>query len=618
MGRTLEGIKTTAETLLQVIARRVFGGILTEFETQASAIFEQIQSDTAGLIELAASLGAAVTVIINAILSLIQRVFGLSIKSTNNLLDTIIGAIPSVTKFLLNILFIFERVAKVIIGVISLADIFRLIVLDIYQGITTLLRLILKGFQIVFGLISELRTLLGIDLLENSQSGIDSFSNDLRELDKLLRFDRIRDNVERIGVLLAGIITGPSISEQTTAAFSAFYGEYLKNSERIEARTKAEEAALRNIITARRIDLSTNIEVTGELLKQARALRSQVSSVKEVVQLSLRGGINQGVSNLLSRNILELEESLRTQINTLSDQLGTNILDITRTRISGVISDTEQIKKLVAQNMNLRGEIAALAADLIGLNKIFAQIGATTAATLGQIGRDLLLGGVFKNLFALLTVEGAQLQSLFEGITTSIKNFITSAEGQVAVLAAVGNAISGAIKSLLSGSESFGASLKRLLGDLLIALGEALIIAGSVSVLFGLITLNGKLIADGLIAIAVGTGAIAAGLALGGGGGLGQGASSGGGGGAAAAGGTREFAFSEALVNVQQATSDLSSATDNLDKVTATFSGIAPGQVVEKGLTEQGGATRVLSRDVQSGRNLSSAAATGSVLQGRT
>ena len=209
------------------------------------------------------------------------------------------------------------------------------------------------------------------------------------------------------------------------------------------------------------------------------------------------------------------------------------------------------------------------------------------------------------------------MRSLFSGITADIKAFVASAAGQAAIFAAIGNTIATGIRNAIQGTESFGQSLKRLLGDLLIALGEMLIVAGSVSVLFGILTLNAVMIGQGLIAIAVGAGAIAAGVALGGGGG----ASSGAGGGGASAGASpsiREFAFSEAAINVQQAANDLVVATENLDKVTGTFSGVAPGQVVEKGLAEQGGATRVLARDAQSGRSLTSAVATGSVLQGRT
>ena len=621
LGRTLEGIKTTALTLLQVIARRAFGGLLIDFETRASAIFEQIATDTMRLNGLAASLGAGVTVILNAILSTIQRILGITFKETDNLLDLVTDAIPRVTKLFLTILFAVERIVKIIIGIGSALDILLVVLIDVYELVRFILRLIFTGAALIFRLISDLASklgFLGVELTEGLQDGLNSFADGLARLDEVTRFDRVRENILRIAEIFSSFVLGPTIEDQVEQAFEGgFFGAFLDNLARIVAAQAAQEAALRDIISARRVDLTTNIRITDELLKQSRALRSQISSVKEVLQLSLRGGGDRGISNLIGRNILQLEENARSQIEVLARRLQTNEIALQRARTPGVIADAAQIEKLTQQQRQLRSEIAALAADLIGLNAIFAQIGRTTSAVLGQIAADLLLGGVFKNLFAILTDEAVNLRSLFDGITTSILNFIKSAEGQIAILASIGNALAGAIKSVLSGSESFGQSLKRLLGDLLIAIGQALIVAGAVSVLFGLITLNGAMIASGIIAIAIGTGAIAAGLALGGGGGV-QRSSGGGGGGAGAGAGVREFNFNEALIDVQQATSDLTSATENLNNVTGTFAGVAPGEVVGRGLAEQGGATRVLTRDVQGGRNLSAAVEAGHALQGRT
>ena len=621
LGRTLEGIKTTALTLLQVIARRAFGGILVDFENRASAVFEQIVSDTMRLNNLAAFLGAAVTVILNAILGIIQRIFGITFRETTNILDLITDAIPLVTKGFLSILFAGERIVKILIGAGSILDILLVILLDVYDLVRFILQLIFRGVELVFRLIAELARklgFLGIKLTEGLQSGLKGFNDELARLGEVTRFDRIRANLKRVTEIFAGFVLGPTIEDQVEQAFgSGFFAEHLSNLARIVASQKEQEAALRDIVSARRIDLTTNIQITDELLKQSRALRSQISSVKEVLRLALRGGVDRGISNLLGRNILELEEQARDTIGKLVAQLNTNRVALERARTPGVIADETQIKKLEQQQMQIQGEIAATAADLIGLTALFAEFGRTTTAVLGRLAADLILGGVFKNLFIALTSDAAQLKSLFDGVIGSIKDFITSAEGQIAILGAIGNALAGAIKAALSGSESFGQSLKRLLGDLLIAIGQALIVAGSVSVLFGLLTLNGQMIASGIIAIAIGTGAIAAGLALGGGGGVQSSPSSGGGGGAAGSG-VREFSFDEALINVQQATSNLNAATENLESVAGSFSGVAPGQVVMRGLSEEGGATRVLSRDVQSGRNLTAAAAAGRVLQGRT
>ena len=491
--------------------------------------------------------------------------------------------------------------------------------MDIYDLVRLIIDITLRGLgfiaDFVSSLASSLTQLLGLSaIFTDLETGLGSLRD---SIDSVTRFESIRENVKQLRQLFAELFTGPDTAEQAAALFNSLFGpEFERNLDRILTARAAEEAATKNIQSLRRVDLETNIKITSELLKQSRALRSQVSSIGEVVRLSLAGGFAGGVASQITGSIVQVTENIELQISTLGKQLQQNIFDLSRATQFGTIADTQQIEKLTQLITQQRGEIAALTADLVALDAIFAQIGNITLRDLSQVFEQFVFGNVFRNLFDALLEGGDRLRSLFSGIIADMKAFVTSAAGQAAIFAAIGQTIATGIRNAIQGTESFGASLKRLLGDLLIALGEMLIVAGSVSVLFGLLTLNAVMIGQGLIAIAVGAGAIAAGIALGGGGGASSGADGGGAGQAAPS--IREFAFSEAAINVQQATNDLVIATENLDRVTETFSGVQPGQVVEKGLSEQGGATRVLMRDAQSGRNLSAAASAGSVLQGRT
>ena len=94
LARTLEGLKTTFVTLLQVIARRAFAGLLAGLEARVGDIFDKIQSDVTGLNLLAASLAAAVKVSVAAIGDIIERVFGVTLSNTENLLQGVTNAIP--------------------------------------------------------------------------------------------------------------------------------------------------------------------------------------------------------------------------------------------------------------------------------------------------------------------------------------------------------------------------------------------------------------------------------------------------------------------------------------------------------------------------------------------
>ena len=379
LGKTLEGIKTTAQTILQVIARRAFGGILVDFEQRAAAFFVRIQEDIARLDTLAATLGAAATIGITALIAAIRRAFGITISETDNLIQIIIDGIPFITKLIVRIIFLSERAVKIIFGIGDVIGILAALLLDIYDLVRLIIDITLRGLSLVAEFISSLAgslaQLLGLnEIFADLETGLVSLND---SIDSVTRFESIRENVRQLRQLFAELFTGPDTAEQAAALFNSLFGpEFERNLDRILTARAAEEAATKNIQSLRRVDLETNIRITSELLKQSRALRSQVSSISDLVRLSLQGGlIGRGVSSLIAGGTTQLIENIENQISTLGKALRDNVIALDLATDFGVIADTQQIEKLTQLIIQQRGEIAALSADLIALDAIFAQIG---------------------------------------------------------------------------------------------------------------------------------------------------------------------------------------------------------------------------------------------------
>ena len=204
LGKTLEGIKTTAQTILQVIARRAFGGILVDFEQRASAFFIRIQDDIARLDILAASLGAAATVGITALIAAIRRAFGITITETDNLIQIIIDGIPFITKLIVRIIFLAERAVKIIFGVGDAVGIVAALFLDIYDIVRLIISVTIQGLSLIAEFISSLAgslaQLLGLSaIFANLQTGLGSLRD---SIDTVTRFDNIRENVRQLKSLV--------------------------------------------------------------------------------------------------------------------------------------------------------------------------------------------------------------------------------------------------------------------------------------------------------------------------------------------------------------------------------------------------------------------------------
>ena len=157
---------------------------------------------------------------------------------------------------------------------------------------------------------------------------------------------------------------------------------------------------------------------------------------------------------------------------------------------------------------------------------------------------------------------------------------------------------------MFRGIQGFGQTMKDFLATLLLSIGQAVIAMGVAAVAAGVLTLNGELVARGLIAIAAGAAAIAASVALGGGGG-GAGTAVGGAGATA----VPTFAFDQSQIDVQpsfiQATDNLNESAAEFRTATDRLTSMPPSEVVMTGNNQMGGATRVLSTDLKKGRSIS-------------
>ena len=493
-----------------------------------------------------------------------------------------------ITAFFLRVLFIIEDVINALKIVVEILKIVGNIVLLILKG----LRLILDAVVFIIGLIPGTSGLLSV-----LYSTLADFDNVIGDVTK---------NIGRIADLAKGLIFGSSVEARVQAAIAGYTKARADALERIAQEQRDIEAAENNISSKRRIDLTTLIRTTSEMLKQSAVLRSQASSLKQIIGLTLQGGIPRGVSALVSGNVIGIADQIEAQIKRLGEIIVTAEFQLNQIDLFDTIGDPAQVKKLELLVERVKGEVLALGADLIALKAIFADIAETTVAAFTSILTRIAGSTVFQNLFSFLRGEAKNFGSIFEGLIVNIKAFLTSAEGQVALIAAIGNALSTSITQAIQGAKSLGEALKGILGSILITIGQLLIQMGSASIIFGIITLNAQAVAYGLIAIAAGAAAIAVGTAVGGSGGGGGG---GGGGGSAAPTGTPTFAFNQQNIVTQQlsqATEDLRISSENLDTATKSIGGVKPGEVFMKGSEQAGGITRVLANDARRGDRFTS------------
>jgi hypothetical protein len=195
--------------------------------------------------------------------------------------------------------------------------------------------------------------------------------------------------------------------------------------------------------------------------------------------------------------------------------------------------------------------------------------------------------------------KGSNIVGFLKDVGTQLKAV------KLQLIQAFGQAFANAIQGLITGTSG----LKQAIGGLMMAIGNLAIAMGTVMLLSGFFFPNPGSVVGGLKLIAAGAAIIALGAVLGGSGpSLGA---AGGGSGAAPKTEIPTFTFQQEQVNVQQgqlvatSTANLVQATDNFNAATSRFMSMPAGEVVVMGNDQKGGAARILSTDLKTGKAIS-------------
>ena len=602
LARTLSGLRTTFITLLQVIARRAFGSLLEEFENRVGDLFDEIQADVAGLNAIAARLGAAVQTFIDAFLGVIERVFGVAFSNTDDILQRITDAIPTITRGFLRILFILENVGKVV----------RIIGL-LLSSVGAILSLVFNGLKSIFDLLVGL-----ISLLPGAGSLVDALASKVADFDD--RIALVVDNFRQIAAFANDLFFGSDVDERIEASMARFAEREASLAAQIAQDQRDQEEAQQRINALNRIDLEVQIRITSQISKQSQAVRSQVSSLLQVIRLSAQGGgLPRGIRSSLIGNASELRDLVESQIRTVGIALRRATFALSEALAPRNIADPDQVERLRLQITRLKGELSALGSDLIAITGLFADLGNVDLTALFQVLGGNVIGKALENIFNALEKEGPLLINLFEGITTSITNFITNNENLVTFIAAIGNSVAQTITQVIQSGESFGTAVRKIFGNILILMGQFAVALGTIAILAGLFTLNSTYVAIGLGLVAAGTAAIALGAALSGGGASGGGGGGGGGGGSAGDA-TPTSTFTQQQIETQQhfseAAESLRESSENINAATENIQGVGPDQVLIRGAEKMGGITRVLADDARRSDRFSSTRAAARAFRG--
>lgn len=592
--RTFEGLKTTLETFLQLLAKRALSGIFEEAEDKISALFDELRANQGLFNLLAATIASSFRAVSDAILGIASDDVGLRFDSVQEFLLSMIRLIPKVTGGIIALMLQFRNLSFLIIGVV--------------QAIRALTEAIFLGTQVSLPeLFRDGRT-----ASEFMQSILDSAK-------------QVRELFKSSGVNLAKFLQSLSGSVEAQRMMAGILRVTLAELERIREEQRLINEAQNTLNTLRRVDLTIIIGENSELLKRNRLIRQSVSSVTQLLALSRSGALSaiSGVS-LVPNAAVARSQALKS-LQELQAKLGPARVELAQALDPSVLSDPDQIEKLTNQIVQLQSAINATAAQVAGLQASFASLADTTVNDIARIFNEIASGKVLQDIFETFEINklisslgiieevGGKLmgfQITIKDVLVSIKEFITSTEGLIKIFSALGNAVSDAVTKAFEGTKGFGEALKEIFGSFITLIGQALIELGVSMVAMGTIGAilgvpnAGKMIVAGLIAMATGAGLIALGVKLSGGGG------GGGGGGAGAGGGdTPTFSFEQSLVDVQQAfiaaSDNLNESSAQLQSVTDSFTSMPPSEVILTGNDQLGGASRVLAIDLRKGTRAS-------------
>ena len=343
--------------------------------------------------------------------------------------------------------------------------------------------------------------------------------------------------------------------------------------------------------------------------KVTRALRDATFQVEVLSDRNRARGANAAAVLLLEQQLLDilnnqavaLERQLRLEQQRREtrqlqerfrlEQRGITIRGFAPVGVRGLLDERSKLQSQLESGEGTEADLVGLGRDLAGVEDQLQSI-FNRASSVADV-----VGGAMTRAFLDLLDKGGGIKAFLKDISAGLR------EVGEQLLFAFGTALANAITGLIQGTQG----IKGAIGGLIIAVGNLAIAFGTVLLLIGLIPGFQSNIPLGLALIAAGTGLIAFGSLLGG-----SGDTLGAGGQAAAADNQiPTFNFQQEQVNVQQGqqvattTANLVTATDNMNAATSRFKSMPAGEVVVVGNEQKGGAARILSTDLKTGKAIS-------------
>ena len=679
LGRTFDGLKTTAQSMLQLFARRAFTNIFDEARLAVAALFDRITADTVQFDRTAAAVSASVRTIFGYYAKWIKEDLGLAFTDANNLMKEIEARAPKAVGFIIRWS---HRIRILIHFILGLLEVINLAVSTVIEGFTFLIRL---GERVLWSWPFEVRTEETKDMTaeqmnkrwKDAMKDTKSWGKDLWAAVK---------NLLQIFKLVDSIGIGQKAEKEAIARQVQAWEEIVQQ--------KEHAAELDQLMTGfRQVNLDLMLEenkaqskINNVLLTQLRNVKSMMrlrtqmgvpqrdttgviegpgeSTVLDIVEPTLLGTIDLLVAeqkktaeriNLIQKTLFDAKEvePITNEISRLRDELEKIpdippfTLDIIGTPAEFIASlDWEgarlEIVKAIdimkADNMyldiydpdaleQLRIDLLELTADI---NKVTESVASTQLEVLRTF--DVTFGSMKKRLqdtfmAPIFSAFFADLQKALKGNDTSFKGFRAS----------IGNSIKG-VWEFIKSAEFMAMAVvatSSALTDMFKGIGEGTTTATAAMTEFfaGILSGLGEMaiqmgtlwMLEGLLALNFRD--VGLGLALIAAGGVAvavaakygaknQGAGASVGGAAGGTGQVAQFSFDQAAINVQQSASDLSTAAADLNTATSTLESMSAGDVLVKG-SEQKGLTNLVARDAKKSRSFTATRNLSLTLAGR-
>lgn len=653
LGVTFEGLKTTAQSFLQLFARRAFKGMFDDARMMVEDLFMIIREDVAQFDATAASVGASVRVIFGIISKWLKNDFGIAFDDAKNLMEGIEKGAPKWVGTLIKWMHKFKTVLKLVKSVFDAITVVAMAVWSIIQMWMGALRLILVGLKLIKSekTFKELRK----DLTDSFYA-YDEWVN---------KVNGALDAYHEIFDLLDSNAEGQKAAAQAEA-------QILVTTEEIVQQKKESANLDEKTLGFREVSLQLALEEAGIQRKIGQSLRSQLTSqlalmkartsmvipARELVTaklggqrptmpppapVTLEGTLERMKKELkdVDAQILKLQQRKwdASQVSDVNDEIS-KVLDqmeiltefdyyeledlmitLDKLRSDQIYLDLyneEELERLEQELIQLETLATGMQMDIAKVNHEILTMFDATFSTLGDKLKNVFMAPIFKAFFKDLSESLRTGDADFKGFHGSvsgafeeISKFVKTAEFQAMAVTAVSGALADMFKGIGEGSKSAQESMTEFFASILGGLGEMAIQMGTLWMLEGLLALDFRAVGLGLALIAAGGVAVALAAKYG--------AKGQGGGAPAGSGGTGEvaqFSFDQAAINVQQSASDLSTAAADLSTATSTLESMSAGDVLVKG-SEQKGLTNLVARDAKKSRSFTATRNLSLTLAGR-